>query len=481
MRISDLDLIALGAAGLVAGVVTGDWLTGVSIITLMICIRLVWTNDGLFVLPIALSFHWMQGNVGLIYLGLTGREVAAVYDSDWRPMVMIALGCCLAIAAGIRLGLQVKKAPDPTISRPGFAFSFGLLVAAYVVTIILEGTLSAVAPDYPSLRQIITTFDSARLGVLFLILRRLCSPPPRFGLVALVVAIEIVLGITGFFAGFREPIVLAVLAVLEVFDRRNARHWLALAVASVAICALGVLWMGIRGDYRREYVEVDQFSGSRNARINRVEDLTSSFMKNDTDSLLRTTDQLVDRMWTIYYPALALKRVPSVIPHTNGQIVGLALLHIVTPRIFFPNKGELPSDSDEVRKYANVAVAGREVNTSIAFGYSAESYIDFGLPWMFLPVFVYGIFVGACYTVFRSVIWHRELFVSFATVSFWISVYLFERSWATMLGVTVGFMVYLGGPMVLLDRFLLIQYSAKQAGGVGEGELVLTPAEHHRT
>jgi len=478
MRISDLDLIGLGAAGLVAGVVTGDWLTGVSIMTLMICIRLVWTADGLFVLPIALSFHWMQGNVGLIYLGLTGREVAAVYDSDWRPMVLIALGCCLALAAGVRLGLHAKKAPDINTPRPGFAFSFGLLVTVYVVTVLLEGTLSAVAPDYPSLRQIITTFDSARLGVLFLILRRLCSPPPRFGLVALVVSIEIVLGITGFFAGFREPIVLAVLAVLEVFDRRNARHWLALTVASVAICALGVLWMGIRTDYRREYVEVDQFSGSRNARINRVEDLTSSFMKNDAEGLLKTTDQLVDRMWTIYYPALALKRVPSVIPHTDGQIIGAALVHIVTPRVFFPNKGELPSDSDEVRKYANVAVAGREVSTSIAFGYSAESYIDFGLPWMFLPVFAYGILVGACYALFRSVIWHRELFVSFATVSFWISVYLFERSWATMLGVTVGFMVYLGGPIVLLDRFLLIQYSAKQAGG--DGDLALTPAEHHR-
>jgi hypothetical protein len=479
MRVSDLDLFVLGGAGLVAGLVTGDWLTGASIMTLIICVRLASTNDGLFVLPIALAFHWMQGNVGLIYLGVTGRQMPAVYESNWRPMVMIALGCCLALAAGMWLGLRVKPAPDVTKPRPGFAFSFGLLITVYAITVFLEGTLATIAPDYPSLRQIITTFDSARLGVLFLILRRLCAPPPRFGLVALVVAIEIVLGITGFFAGFREPIVLAVLAVLEVFDRRSGKHWLALGVASVAICGLGVLWMGIRTDYRREYVEMDQFSGSRNARITRVEDLTSSFMRNDTDSLLRTTDRLVDRMWTIYYPALALQRVPSVLPHTDGQILGAALLHIVTPRIFFPNKGELPSDSDEVRKYANVAVAGREVNTSIAFGYSAESYIDFGLPWMFLPVLAYGVFVGACYALFRSLIWHRELFVAFATVSFWISVYLFERSWATMLGVTVGFMVYLGGPIVLLDRFLLIQFSAKQAAE--DPDVAWTPAEHPRS
>ena len=478
MRVTDLDLIVLGLGGLAAGLITGDWLTGVSIMTLMVCVRLVSTNDGLFVLPIALAFHWMEGSLGLIYLGLTGREVPAIYDSDYRPMVMIALGCCLAMAAGIRLGLWFKKAPDPNAPRPGFAFSFGLLIAIYVSTVFLEGTLTALTPEYPSLRQILTTFDSARLGVLFLILRRLCSPPSRFGLVALVVSIEIVLGITGFFAGFREPIVLAVLAVLEVFDRRNARHWAALTVASVVICALGVLWMGIRGDYRREYVEVDQFSGSRSARVNHVGDLTSAFMKNDAESVMRTTDQLVERMWTIYYPALALRRVPSILPHTNGAIVGAALLHIVTPRVFFPNKGELPSDSDEVRKYANVAVAGRETNTSIAFGYSAEAYIDFGLPWMFMPVFCFGMFIGFCYALFRSLIWHRELFVSFATVSFWISLYLFERSWATMLGVTVGFMVYLGGPMVLLDRFLLVRFTAQQSPG--ESELLFTTAREHR-
>jgi hypothetical protein len=287
-----------------------------------------------------------------------------------------------------------------------------------------------------------------------------------------------VLGITGFFAGFREPIVLAVLAMLEVFDRRNVRHWFALGVASVAISLLGVLWMGIRSEYRREYVQVDQFQGDRGARVNRVEDLTSSFMKTDQEGLLHTTDQLVDRMWPIYYPALALHRVPSVLPHTDGAILFAALTHVVTPRVFFPNKGQLPSDSDEVRKYAGVQVAGREVNTSIAFGYSAEAYIDFGLPWMFLPVFAYGVLAGFFYAVFRSVIWHRDLFVAFATVSFWMSLYLFERSWATMLGVTIGFMVYLGGPMVLLDRFLLIRYQSALPDT--ERQLFAATVEHNR-
>jgi hypothetical protein len=462
MRFSDVELVGVGVGSLVLFLLSSDWLVLVSMLTLWMCLKLASTGDRLYVLPLAMTFQWSQTSLGVFYHGLTGRPLPAIESSDYRPMVLIGLGCVLAISAGIRVGLMARKPPDPAQPRPDFAFSFGPLIIAYVASVFIEGTMLTIAPNYPSIRQIITTLDTARLGVLFLILRRLCSPTPRWGTLAAVVSVEVVMGITGFFAGFREPIVLAVLAVLEVFNRRNQQHWIAITVAIVGVSVLGLVWMGIRTDYRKEYVEVDQFSNSRSTRVQRVSDLTSAFLKHDAADMWATADTLVDRMWTIYYPALAVERVPSVLPYTHGAILKDALTHIVTPRVFFPDKPDLMSDSDKVRKYSNVRVAGRESGTTIAFGYSAESYIDFGLPMMFLPVFGFGVFIGAMYALFRSIVWHRELFVAFGTVAFWLSAYLFERSWATMLGVTVGFMVYLGLPTVLLDRFLLVRFASRQ-------------------
>jgi hypothetical protein len=459
MRFTDAELLTYGGVAFLVGLLANDWIAGASILTLLIGVKLVSTGDRLFVLPVAFTFHWMQTSIGVMYLAFAGRAVPTVELSDYRPMVLVGLGCCLALAAGIRAGLWLRHKPDPSEARPQFAFGFGLILAVYVGTIALEGSLAALAPEYPSLRQIIVSFDTARLGILFLILRRLCSPTPRWGLLALVVSGEVVLGITGFFAGFREPVVLAVLAVLEIFDRRNKKHWLAIGVGGASAVVLGLLWMSIRVEYRKEYVEVDKFQASRSARVERIGSLTSGFINSESTNLWAATDSLVDRLWTVYYPALALSRVPRVLPHTNGTIVGAALIHIVTPRVFFPNKAELPSDSEEVRKYSGVHVAGRETNTSIAFGYAPEAYIDFGIPLMFVPVFLFGVAVGFLYALFRQLIWHRELFVAFATVTFWLTVYLFERSWATMLGVSLGFMVYLGIPVVLLDRFLLIKYA----------------------
>ncbi|MEP6919459.1 MAG: hypothetical protein ABJC89_27705, partial [Acidobacteriota bacterium] len=168
--------------------------------------------------------------------------------------------------------------------------------------------------------------------------------------------------------------------------------------------------------------------------------------------------RFVDRMWPVYYPALAVARVPAVIPHTNGAILSSALRHVTMPRVFFPDKGELMSDSEMVRRYSGVMVAGAESGTSIAFGYAGESYLDFGLPWMFLPVFAFGLFMGLAYQIVARLIRHRELLVAYSTVTFWLGLYLFERSWAMTLGETVGLLVYVGGPVVLLDRFLLTRH-----------------------
>jgi hypothetical protein len=214
----------------------------------------------------------------LFYLGFTGRTLDAIQRSDWRPMVMIALGCCLALALGFRLGLQMLRPPRAGEDRPEFAFSFKLLVIVYVASIVLEGGLNTAVRALPSMRQIVVTFDEARLGVLYLLLRRFYRPVPQCSRIVGVVGFEVILGVTGFFAGFREPLVLAGLAMLEIFDRRNMRHWTAVAAMAVITVGCGLVWMGIRTEYRQDYVQIDNFKADRGARIARIGDLVSGFL-----------------------------------------------------------------------------------------------------------------------------------------------------------------------------------------------------------
>jgi hypothetical protein len=128
-----------------------------------------------------------------------------------------------------------------------------------------------------------------------------------------------------------------------------------------------------------------------------------------------------------------------------------ALMHLVTPRILFPEKETLPSDSEMVRKFSGIFVAGTEQNTSIAFGYAAESYVDFGIPLMFLPSLLFGTAMGLVYRLVFRLLRHRELAVGFASILFWMGLYLFERSWVKTLGTTTTLLIYLGGLVWYLD------------------------------
>jgi hypothetical protein len=88
-------------------------------------------------------------------------------------------------------------------------------------------------------------------------------------------------------------------------------------------------------------------------------------------------------------------------PFEEGLLWGEALEHIVTPRLFFPDKRVI-DDSERTRLYTGIDVAGIEQGTSIGLGYVAESYIDFGPTFMFFPILLLGMFFGGIYRFFMT-------------------------------------------------------------------------------
>jgi len=285
----------------------------------------------------------------------------------------------------------------------------------------------------------------------------------------------VAMGFTGYFAGFREPLVMAAIAVFEVFNRRDIRHWAFGAGLAAILCVSSLVWISVRGQVRQE-IDDDVLSSSRVERFDRVRTLSAGLLTQGASDYVDATNLLIDRLWAIKYPAMAMERVPLFVPFTDGQILRDALVHIVTPRFLYPEKPELISDSELVRKYAGAQVAGAESNTSIAFGYAAEAYVDFGLPWMFVPVIIFGLLVGVTFQMWTSVIQHRDLAVALTTVVYWLTLYLFERSWAKMLGLSITLMVYLGGLVYLVDQWLLMRRAKMITSGQMDHIIDTTPS-----
>jgi hypothetical protein len=443
----------------VAVYVFGHWLAGVSVAALIAIWRLLRheDDDGPPVLALAMTVQWLQVTAGVFYTGLTGRPLSPTDGPDTDRMVLIGLGCVIALTVGLWFGARQVRARLPKLEdAPPEVAGWRLLIGIYLGSVVATGVMQQLAWSYPTLTQAILALSFTHLALVFLILRRLTHPVLRPELIVLLLAFEVGLGFTGYFSNFKEPLLLAALAMLETFDTRRTQHWVAGAAIVAALVTASVMWMGVRTEFRQD-IDEQWLDSSRSQRLERMQALLTDWLRQRDDRVQRDMDVLVDRAWAIYYPSLAVGRVPDVLPHTDGELMSGALLHLVMPRVLFPNKPDLPSDSDLVRKYSGVYVAGVEQNTSIAFGYAAEAYVDFGVPVMFAPVVVFGVFMGAMYVWFLRTLVHRELAVTLVTVVFWMGLYLFERSWAKTLGLAITMMVYLGGLSFLIDRWLLMR------------------------
>jgi hypothetical protein len=439
-------------AAVVGWLASGEWLIGACLLVLGLGWVILQPDEGPPVIALAFSMQWVSVCVGLFYFTLTERPLDATIHSDYRTMVMIGLGCLLAMIAGLSVGRRlVRLAGPPAGLRPAYALTFKTLVMAYAAGTLLVGPIQNAAWNYPGLAQAILALAYLRLGLLYLVLRRLIADND-WHYVSALMAVEIVLGITGYYAGFREPLIMAALAFLEFFNRRKVRHWITVSGLVALMAVLGVAWIGVRVDYRRRFATDEKFVASRSARIDLLRASIGDWAGQSRREMLMDVDRFVDRLWTIYYPALAVSRVPLVLPHTNGTLMAETLQYVFEPRLFFPNKPDVKSDSELVRKYSGVWVAGEDQLTDIAFGYAAESYIDYGVPMMFVPVFIWSVFVGAAIASILRVFRHRDIAISVSTVIAWLSLYLFERSWAKTIGLTGTLLIYGGGLSFLLDR-----------------------------
>jgi hypothetical protein len=443
----------------------GHWLAGLAMAVLLLIWSLLRAREGPPVLALAMTTQWTQVTIGVFYAGLTGRAMVTMEQSDYQPMILLGLGSVVALTLGLAGGRAMAWRAEEG-ERPVEITSWNVLFAVYLGAVLTRGFLQQLAWTYPTLTQAILAFGFIHLALLFLVLRRLVSPQLQWQWIVALLAFEVALGFTGYFSDFKEPLLLSVMALLEAFDSRRVQHWV-LGAACTAVLGLAcVMWLAVRVEYRQDFDE-ELFAASRVERLERVKALMTDWLRTSSGGTAEVVDRLIDRGWAIYYPALAVARVPSFLPHTDGQILGDALFHLVTPRILFPDKPELLSDSEMVRKFSGVMVAGAEQNTSIAFGYVAESYVDFGVPLMFAPMVVFGLLCGAAYEWLLRILHRRELATALVTVVFWLSLYLFERSWARTLGLTLTMLVYLGGTAYLIDRWLLLRASHDDAAQEG--------------
>jgi hypothetical protein len=424
---------------------TDKWLLGVCLFVLFLGIHVLVRRGGPPVILAAFTYQWLQVSIALLYLGLTGRQLREMRDIDYTPMVLISLGAVIcyfggywiASATSSRKVRQLKEVPLVPLVFVSVSY-FG----AIAVSVLIQ----RIAWRYPGLTQLLFVLSYIRYVLLFMLITRLMRPSPQWLPIFAVLGIELIMGFTGYFATFRESLVFVGLAISGAAVNRHASTWLSYALVGILAVGAALTWTAVKPYVRAQYAE----NATVAERLDRV--VSSIAPAIEIMDWGDQVDRLVSRMWMINFPSRAYARVPSMIPFEGGKLLKGAVLNTVMPRMFFPEKSILPSESEKVRKYADVYVAGRERGTSFAFGYTAESYVDFGLPWMFAPILIFGLLLGLGDRFMHKVLRNQDLRNGVRVVVLWSTMYLFEQSWVIMLGMSIGLYLMLVGSAAAFER-----------------------------
>ena len=399
-------LVSLLSLSLLGFLTTNPLLTTGALAVLPTLAALAWRPGEPPILLFIVGFQWLQATAKVFHANMLGVDVTelVLFSEIETPQtaraIWLSLAGLLVLAVGIRVVLQRLPPNDiDAIRKRAEAFS---IQKAFVLYLALSIGLTAIYQSvgyWSSFRQVLLAVSLLKWSGFYLLAYLVFLRREKYAFFLAAFAIEFIGGI-GFFSGFKEVVFVSVIAFFSVGRRLTVGSAIkGLAVVAIMI-VIGAAWTSVKVEYRDT---LSGGSGQQEAIVDQGEqvsllvDLVSGLNRQD---LADGLDPLLARVAYVDFFGYVLNSVPAVVPHEKGKLWGTAIRHVLVPRIIYPSKPALDSDSEVTSRYTGIFLASGGEGTSISIGYMGESYIDFGSLGMFVPIFLLGLGWGLIYLFF---------------------------------------------------------------------------------
>ena len=391
------------------------------------------------VLLFAATFQWMEVFVPVLTANRFGEILGrSMRLPELQTAAWLALLGLLSLAFGIRLGAGKSPVADShTLNAVSSRLSPSRLAAAYGLTFVIDMLVAFATGLVPGLRQQLLVFGTLRWVVIFLIGWAALQNSRYRPLATGVFLLEVVLGFSGYFSGFKTVFFLTIVLLggSGLGIRRLLRPALLFTIGGAIV--LSSFWQAVKGDYRSFLSQGEQSQNVLVPITSRFEFLLEKVSDVSLADLLDGLTSGLDRLGYLEFFGRSIQTVPARIPYQSGRLWFEAVKHVVTPRVFFPGKASI-NDSDRTNEFTGIRVAGADEGTSVSIGYVGESYIDFGPAWMFAPIILVGCFWGWSYRWLAARTPYSPLGIAASTHLILGSALTVEASNIKLLGGAVG-------------------------------------------
>ena len=382
-------------SGAVALLIFQSFIAGFAFFVVFFCAGLLWRANEPPILSFALAFQWIFVVAGYLYTA-AGGDLGEALIGNIDLAVLLSLIGLVCIAFGMRLGLAVirKQCPEQSLDQVNLRTLFWVTVITYSISWVIEISPMDIFFDAAQILYSILGFREVLFCLLWLVILRR-REGYRYGWIAFVVAL-----LPRFISRqstFKELIFMLLVVALTEFKpwiktaaQRiwNRRLVTAFAITSTLLFAAGVIWEGAIKPVWRTL----EFQGTPLETLDVFAHVTAATTSEMDEE--KGVQAFVSRLSSVTQFALVLDRVPAVVPHENGWLTKRALNHVLLPRVLFPNKENLGSDSWLAETYAGMTIGE---DTSVGIGYMAEFYVDWGTVGMMPCLLALGFFFGVAY------------------------------------------------------------------------------------
>jgi hypothetical protein len=445
LRVPTVAWLAIGALALSGAFATNSSLTLALSMLLAWILMLLYRPGEPQILLLAAVFQWLQVGVKVLHANLLGEPVEALaqYQGDVAQATWLSILALAVLVLGMRLAIGPYREnyvasirSQGELISPERAFILYVALSLASVALLTGGRYAA------GLYQSALAFAGLKWAAYF-VFAYVCFVKLRFRAVLLMVfGFEFVLSLGGYFSGFKAVFFVTSLAYLATGKRLGGLHFTMLAALVSVLLVVSLMWTAVKTGYR------DYLSGGQQAQIvtvgyvDRVQELARQVYRLEPHHYGAAAYAMAERIAYVDFFGSVLDWVPTNLAHTGGTQWGGALLHVLAPRLLWPEKPPLPNDSEVTMQFSGLVLPSSEEGTSISLGYVAESYVDFGLIGMFLPILMLGMVWGGIYRYFVNLKTGMRLLNSALVIPILLMAMQFEAVLVKLLGsVLTSFLV----------------------------------------
>lgn len=396
-RIPSWVLWGTGIAGGLSLLTPQPWIGLACWLVIPLVVRLVWRDEEPPILLYGVVYLWTNAATQVIYYGITGESLLRVFGGpELRQAIWLTLVGTIIVAAGIGLALyNLPTVPWSRVKQEARALSPGRLFIGYLLCYVARSVLNIrLLPG--GINQFIGALLLVRWATFFLLTLSVLTQRRGYGFLILAICIEVVLGLIGYWGAFKDFFPVFVVAYFGARSLSSLKDATVVGAVFTVVFLLGLFWTAIKPEYRA-FLTKGQGAQTVRVPVSAQADKLLALAGNvNAKQLQEAIEPAVKRMGYVDYFAMTLEYIPKYRPFDGGDGWERGIMHVLRPRLFFPNKPAV-RDSEITEKYTGAPVSR---GTSISIGYFGESYADFGRFWMFVPIFLVGVGYGLMYRFF---------------------------------------------------------------------------------